>query len=216
MNNTILLGITGSKAYGLNHADSDTDTLGIFVSQTVEVANLDWHRTKETLSNASPEGDDFTLHEVGKYCRLALQSNPTLIELLFLDHYQIIDEHGRQLIEMRKKFLSRTFTRSAYHGYAYSQLVRLKQAESFKPKMARHALRIARQGIDLLATGEVSVRLANPQEYFDLTEMPYDDMIRVLEKDIGRLLIVESVLPSAPDRATIKDFMSDVRRKNLG
>lgn len=215
MTNILLEAVVGSTAYGLNHENSDTDKLGIFVAPTTEVSGFDWHSSKETISDTSPVGDDFTLHEIGKFCRLALKSNPTVLELLFLSEYETVTDTGKELLSLRDNFLGRTAIRSAYYGYASSQLLRIQQSEKFKPKMARHTLRISRQAVELLATHEVTVKVPDAQEYWDLTERPYDDMIRFLEKEVGKILLVDSSVPLLANKPRVSEFIKDVRRTYL-
>ena len=209
-----LTAVTGSKAYGLDHATSDTDRMSIFVSPSAEVSGLFWNQKDDSWTNTSPDGDDETFHEIGKYLRLALRGNPTLIELLFMDSYEYLDEVGKGLVEIRDHITSEKTLRSSYRGYAYSQYMRILAdgPEDFKPKMARHTLRIARQGLELLETGTMNVRVPDPQEYWDLTERPYDEMIRIIEEPIDRLDDCPSVLRPQADLETVAEFLGTVRR----
>ena len=56
MQNIILESITGSRAYGLNHANSDTDKMGVFIAPTIEVAGLDGNSNKDSWSDAGQTG----------------------------------------------------------------------------------------------------------------------------------------------------------------
>ena len=217
MNKTILQAVTGSRAYGLNHKDSDTDRMGIFVAPTVNVAGLYWGSSDESWSDAGPEGDDNTKHEVGKFLRLVLKSNPTLIELLFMNEYETLDEWGRLLVDNRHKMLYEKGVRSAYLGYARAQADRvLREFPDHKPKMARHCLRISRQAIDLLTTGEFNIHVGDPQEYFELTEKPFMEMGMILENAIFQIENCESVLPQEPDTAVVDRILKTIRRNHLG
>lgn len=217
MNKTVLQAVTGSRAYGLNHKDSDTDRMGIFVAPTVNVAGLRWGSSDESWSDASPDGDDNSKHEIGKFLRLVLKSNPTLIELLFMNEYEILDEVGQGIVGLRHKMLYETGIRSAYLGYARAQADRvIREYPDHKPKMARHCLRISRQAIDLLKTGEFNVHVGDPQEYFDLTELPFNDMRQKLDEAIYEIETCPSVLPEVYDFKSIDDFLKEVRRAHIG
>jgi uncharacterized protein len=217
MNKIVLEAVTGSRAYGLNHEDSDTDKMGVFVAPTEEIAGLFWGRHDESWSDAGPTGDDNTYHEIGKFLRLTLQSNPTLIELYFMNDYAILDEVGQGIVNLRDDILHTHGIRSAYYGYAVSQWSRvLADYPNFKPKMARHCLRISRQGVSLLETGEFNVRVDDPQEYFDLTELPFDDMTDKLRKELDKIKTVDSVLPVETNQDKVSDFLLEVRRQNVG
>ena len=119
----ILSGIVGSKAYGLDNEDSDTDRLGIFVAPTVEFHGL----YPPTPTHVWTEPDDLTLHEVGKFVRLALKCNPTIMELMWLPDglYDTVHPEGLALVAIRKKFLSARYVKDAYLGYATQQFKKL-------------------------------------------------------------------------------------------
>lgn len=215
MKNIILEAITGSRAYGLNHANSDTDKMGIFIAPTVDVAGLDWNSNKESWSDAGPTGDDNTYHEIGKYVKLLLKSNPTLIELLFMEKYEILTWEGEGLIDIRDSFLYTDGIRNAYYGYAVSQHKRvLREWPEHKPKMARHCLRITNQAIELLTTGTTNPKVSNPADYFALDTMTYAQLDEIMATSIDKILTTESVLPEKADRDTVRDFLRDIREAN--
>lgn len=217
MTKTVLQAVTGSRAYGLHHANSDTDKMSVFVSPTVEVAGLFWGSKNESWSDAGPEGDDNSSHEIGKYLRLLLKSNPTLIELLFMNEYEILDEVGQGMVDLRSKILYTEGVRNAYFGYAKAQRERvLREYPDHKPKMARHCLRIARQATELLTTGECNVMVSNPQEYFEFTELPFDDMDAILSEAVNSIETCESVLPERADIIALDEFLKEVRRNYVG
>lgn len=217
MNRTVLECVTGSRAYGLNHAESDTDTMGIFLAPTVNVAGLYWGQKDESWSDAGPEGDDTTLHEVGKFLRLVLKSNPTMLELLFMNEYTVLDEVGQGMVDLRSKMLYTDKVRSAYLGYATAQKERvLREYPDHKNKMVRHCLRIAEQGRDLISKGEFDVRVDDPERFFRLDTMPLMNVGLILEKALYQLETAESVLPDEPDIKAVDEFLKDVRRSYIG
>lgn len=206
-----LLATTGSIAYGLNHANSDLDQMGVFIAKTTDVAGLDWNAHAESWTNTSPHGDDLTMHEIGKFLRLCLGGNPTLVELLFMSNYDILTEDGKRMVNQRANIVSEKTLRKSYLGYAKSQFTRIQQDDPFKEKMARHTLRIARQGIALQKTAGFNVKVEDPQEYFDLTKLPKEEMLEVIRKELHTLETCESVLDEYPDRQSVADFLKSVR-----
>jgi predicted nucleotidyltransferase len=189
--------------------------MGIFVAPTVDVAGLDWNSSKESWSDAGPEGDDTTYHEIGKFLKLALKSNPTLIELFFMNEYEILTPEGMGLVDIRDAVLYTEGIRSAYYGYAVAQHSRvLREYPDHKIKMARHCLRITDQAIDLLTTGTCSPKVADPQRYFDLDDMDFTDLSLKLGQSVALINTAESVLPDKPDRDTVRDFLREIRRNN--
>jgi uncharacterized protein len=216
MTKTILQAVTGSHAYGLNHAASDIDKMSIFVAPTVEVAGLHWASKHESFSDAGPTGDDNTGHEIGKYLRLVLKSNPTLIELMFLNEYEILDETGQGLVALRDKVLYTEGVRNAYYGYAKAQVERVKREyPNHKPKMARHAVRISTQGYELLSTGTTSVKVDDPEWYFSLDNMPYEALSILMDVRVQMIDKAKSVLPDKPDTRAVAEFLKNVRRSYI-
>lgn len=215
MTKIILQTVTGSHAYGLNHADSDTDRMSIFVAPTVDVAGLDWNSNKESWSDAGPTGDDNTGHEIGKYLRLVLKSNPTLIELLFMNDYEILTDEAQGLLDIRDAFLYTDGIRNAYYGYAAAQYSRvLREYPDHKQKMSRHCLRITNQAIELLTTGKCNPLVSNREELFSLDGMNYSELSLVMGTAVAMINTSESVLPDKPDRDTVRDFLKEVRKNN--
>lgn len=120
---TVLLsGIIGSTAYGLDHAGSDVDRIGMFARPTTDLIGL----AVPTESYVYKEPSDITWHEARKYVSLALKANPTITELLWLPQYDTRTPLGDDLIAIRRSLLSARTVRNAYLGYSMSQLRRLK------------------------------------------------------------------------------------------
>ena len=108
---------------------------------------------------------DFTLHELGKFCGLALKGNPAVLEVLWNDDVIAIDAWGRELRERRTSFLHRDGL-GVYVAYAESQLKKMARGGglhakggSYNGKFGAHLIRLLHAGITLAATGEVQVRV---------------------------------------------------------
>lgn len=215
---TILKGLVGSKAYGLDHADSDDDFLGIYVAPTTEILRFTGYTDKQS-TRVEHEPDDFTLHEIGKYLKLAANGNPTVLELLFLDDYLIQTQTGKLLVENRDMLLSNIVFKT-YGGYATQQMERLERRGdgSFssdlrkrKEKHARHLARLITQCKELVTTGKITVRLENPEYIRSIGELPDDQIREWFDQNIAELDALESVLPEKPDYERINDFLLEVR-----
>ena len=222
----ILSGIVGSTAYGMAHDDSDIDRLGCYVEPTEAFFGLN----PPTRSDASrvTTNPDVTMHEVGKYLHLLLGCNPTVTELLWLPLglYEVIEIEGSELIEMRLSFLSAPRVHDAYLGYAKQQFTRLQDrggtfsADTRKrtAKHARHLRRLCWQGFTLYSTGELAIRVENPEEYFEfggaVAERPTLalDLIQEYSEKFDKAL---SILPERPDTQRVEDWLVRVRRAHL-
>lgn len=163
--NVLLKGVVGSQAFGLAHEDSDYDFQGVFVAPTQDFLGL----TSKVQESYSYKNPDTTYHEVGKFCRLALGCNPTVLDLLWLNEYNVRTQLGTELVNLRNNFLSAKRVRDAYFGYAMSQFGKLGKdpRPEKRAKNARHFARLLNQGWQLYTTGTYSVRLQDPEFYFD-------------------------------------------------
>lgn len=168
----ILEAIVGSTAYGLATPESDIDKLGVFVLPTAEFSRLALPKDSD-FSRVQHE-PDVTHQELGKFCRLALQCNPTILELLWVPErlLTVMSEDGRQLRQRREWFLDPKKVHDAYMGYAVSQFKRLSERGDFGADMrkrtekhARHLLRLMHQGYTLYTTGNLPIVLEDPWRY---------------------------------------------------
>jgi predicted nucleotidyltransferase len=217
------MGIVGSHAYGLNTPTSDIDKAGVFVLPTREILGL--KKMNETVHQVKvADGDlDLTLHEVGKYVSLALQANPTALEYLWLDSYEVRDLHGDMLLEIREAFLSKR-VRDSYIGYASQQVHRLVGRKgTFDPdlkkrtaKHARHCTRLLIQVEHLMEFGALKVKLTEEQAKFcramgALAESDHERFASEALERIAFLKEMPSVLPDAPDDAIVNDVLLEIR-----
>jgi len=218
---TVLLqGVVGSTAYGLNHAGSDIDRLGVYAAPAVAFHGLDLPIDREATHVG--HDPDITLHEARKYCLLALSGNPTATELMWLpdELYEVRTPLGDELIGIRTSFLCAPKVRGAYLGYASQQLTRLvsKDVRDISPakvaKHARHLARLVHQGRDLYATGHLTVRLADPRWYRDFGESVATDPERaraVLTEAEEFFDTASTPLPDAPDASAAQAWLLRVR-----
>lgn len=217
-NNIVLKGITGSKAYGLDTENSDTDIKGIFVAPTRDVLKFGSH--KETYDHVDP---DWVYHEVGKFMELAMKGNPTILELLFLDGYLELTSVGKMLVDNRHKFLSSSI-RKSYYGYAYSQMHRLVTRDgSFGngrnnryEKHARHCYRLLYQGRQLLETGSLTVRVTPEvrEELFAVGKLSPNELVNKFTREQAEFDSINTVLPDKPDIDGINEMLLKIRKGN--
>lgn len=236
--NLLLSGIVGSTAYGLAHAGSDVDRLGLFAVPTEKLHGL--HQPKESYVSTAP---DRTLHEAAKWCRLALGGNPTVMELVWLpdELYEVRTPLGDELIGIRSTLLSAHRVRSAYLGYATQQFRRLQnkgpgekgpegkgaaetgaaeagpgQKGARVAKHARHLKRLCHQGLELYTTGRLTLRVEDPQEYREFGERVAADpgaalpLLRYYEAAFDASA---TVLPDQPDESAAEAWLRRVRER---
>jgi uncharacterized protein len=215
--NIILEGITGSKAYGLDTPTSDTDIKGIYVVPTENVLTMGYNFEKATKDHTDP---DWSYHEVQKFMQLAMECNPTVLEMLFLEDYTVTSEWGKLLIANRDAFLWDKVAHS-YGGYALSQARDLNRRGYYgngrsnrKEKHTRHCFRLLYQGRQLLETGDLTVRVT-PEvraELFALGESVPVDIVARFEEEYLEFKEIKTVLPNKPDKERINKMLLEIRR----
>jgi uncharacterized protein len=224
--NTLLLsGIVGSTAYGLAGPDSDVDRLGVFAAPTETFLGL--HRPTESIVSHHP---DRTLHEVGKWLRLAIGGNPTVTELVWLPEelYETVTDLGRELIELRSSLLCAQRVRDSYFGYATQQFARLErrgdttfssETRNRTSKHARHLARLLDQGLELYRTGTLNVRLADPAAYHEFGRRVADGDLELAQRRIAAASQAfeeaRTVLPERPDEDRADAWLAGARLRLL-
>ena len=137
--NIILLGVGGSHAYGTNGDNSDIDLRGIATNspRNILIGN-DFEQVVETNT-------DTTIYSLDKIIKLLCSCNPNVIELLGLrpEHYIVLTDSGKMLLDNRKLFLSKKAVNS-FGGYANAQLRRLENKSArlvSQTQMEHHILK---------------------------------------------------------------------------
>lgn len=217
--NVGLLVVGGSRAYGLDTPTSDWDYRGFFVAPVSDLVGL--RRTKQTWEQSEP--DDIVLHEVGPLATLALSGNPTFLEVLSTPDPLITSPLADDLRANMDAFLSEA-VRQRFYGYAVSQLKAARNAASGRSqqpslkaqKSARHLLRVLQQGIHLLETGEVRVRVPNRDELFEFGKLPISQIEDEVWPLLARLETMPTVLRPTNDAERINEILVGHRLGSLG
>lgn len=113
--------VHGSTAYGLARAGSDVDVKGVVIGPPSWY--LGWAGGPEQI-DLSP---DHVLYDIRKFFRLAVNANPTVLELLWTrdEHHRVVTEAGRRLLGAREAFLSQRVA-ERFGNYALAQLRRIR------------------------------------------------------------------------------------------
>lgn len=123
---TILLVKHGSHAYNLATETSDLDVKGISVPPLKYHLGFSSVFEQHIRETSKGHPTDLVIYSLRKFAKLASESNPNIIEVLFGDDSDIIkiDEFGEELRAFRQNFLSKK-ARFTFSGYAFSQLKRI-------------------------------------------------------------------------------------------
>jgi len=214
-----LLVQTGSKAYGINVEGSDDDYVGVFIPALKNFLSLRGYGPETHAAN----DPDFTLHEIGKFCRLALKGNPAILETLWNPNVVAQSPRGETLVGLRRSFLHRG-SLEVYIDYAESQLKKMVKGKglhakggTYNGKYGAHLIRLLHSGLDLAESGEVTVKVA-PGLAAVLLEIragkrSMDDVLRLARPLLGKLkgLARDNSLPARADEDRINAFLVEAR-----
>ncbi|MFK4226859.1 DNA polymerase beta superfamily protein [Streptomyces sp. NPDC019890] len=212
---TIYSCVMGSRAFGLATDGSDTDRRGVFLAPTP----LFWRFEKPPTHLDGPADEQFSW-ELERFCELALRANPNVLECLHSPLVERIDDTGRELLSLRRAFLSRR-AHQTFVRYAEGQRrklesdVRLHGAPRWKHAM--HLLRLLGSCRDLLRTGELVIDVGADRERLLAVkrgEVPWqrvEEWITLLAAE-SDAAAPDSPLPPEPDRARVEDFLVRTRR----
>jgi uncharacterized protein len=225
----LAVGVVGSVAYGMATAGSDVDRLGLYVTPTTAWFGLSIPADERgtIVHHGGPEGD-VALHEARKYARLALQGNPTAVELMWLPErcMEVVTPEFEALRQIRARLLSRARVADAYLGYATQQLQRLINRGRFggsdeqrREKHARHIARLIEQGLHALRYGEIKIEVENPDRiraFGQACVESTEPAVELLAEAKRQFVVVDSPLPDQPDHEALDGWLQAVRWAHLG
>ncbi len=111
--------IRGSHVYGTYTKDSDIDEGGIYIAPNDQLLDLGFDYQNEI----SDDKHDTCWWEIGKFMKLLLTSNPTVLEALFIPDDKVLYEHP--IITKLKKHRDKFITKSCFKplsSYSVSQI----------------------------------------------------------------------------------------------
>ena len=213
--------VVGSRAYGLDNDESDTDLRGIYLAP----AELQW-----SIFGAPEQFEDNAAQscywELQKFLTMALKANPNILECLFSPMVEKVTPLGKELLDLRQAFLSQMIFQT-FNGYAMSQFKKIEQdirnSGQIKWKHAMHLLRLLLTGTETLRNGSVPVRVEAHRDRL-LTvkrgDMPWSDVDawrKELHCDFERALAATK-LPERPNYEAANRFLIKARQEmaNIG
>ena len=219
----ILKVLVGSHAHGLATEESDIDYRGVFVVPTVDLLKIGHGAPKH---NSWTEGDkeDDTSYEVAHFLHLATKSNPSILEV-FTAPMITMEPEGKRLRDLFPYVWSSKRVVDAFTGYSKNQ--RKKMLDDKYPfrdrkwKFAVAYLRTLIQGIGLLRTGELCVKIPDK-------EIDFLRDIKSGKCSIGQIMdyaemyqtTLYTVYDDSPKQEVnwgpINDFLLDIRQSHWG
>ncbi|GAB3934253.1 DNA polymerase beta superfamily protein [Micromonospora vulcania] len=215
---TVLAVVVGSRAYGLDTPDSDYDRRGVFVAPTRSF----WQLDKPPTHLDGPAVEQFSW-EFERFCVLALQGNPTVLEVLWSPLIETVTADGEGLLAARQAFLSQRLAQT-YGSYARDQLDRVAarrdRTGETNHKQAMHMIRLLIAGAHVLRTGEILVDVRYLRD--ELLAVRRGELAWAALTAWATELLAElaaaaatSSLPEQPDRESVDRLLTAVRERNL-
>lgn len=117
--------ISGSRAYGLDIATSDTDIRGVFILPKEHYYSLNY------ISQINNETNDIAYYELNKFLELLAKNNPNIMELLNMPDQCILYKHPIFDTIKKEHFLSK-LCKNTFANYAFTQI---KKARGLNKKI---------------------------------------------------------------------------------
>ncbi len=140
--------IAGSHLYGTDTQESDIDYRGVCLMPPWILLGLGEFEQIQT------ETSDDVIYGLNKFLRLALDANPSILDILFAppDRWRVYTDEWQKIYDNRQMFLS-TRVRHTFSGYAHSQLKRLQthrewliHPPSHRPEPEKYECRLVTDG----------------------------------------------------------------------
>jgi len=251
--NTMFLCTMGSVAYGVAEDTSDFDVYGFCVPPKNDIfpyadklygfdsvsvfEQYQQHHIfdKDALGGKGREYD-FSIFSIVKYFKLCMESNPNVLDSLFVPQSCII--HSTKVSEMlrdeRRIFLSKSIW-PKFKGYAYSQLhksggknpeegskrQKLREKYGMDTKYLYHVVRLLSEAEQILETGNLELQEKGRREHMKAIRRgeTNEQEIRkwASEKELQlEKLYHSSELPNKPNSERIKQLLLQCLEEHYG
>lgn len=207
--------VVGSRAFGLDVENSDTDRRGIYLPP----ARLDWslYGLPEQIGD---EAKQECYWELQKFLVLALKANPNVLECLYTPIVEEANPIAEELLAERGRLISQLVYQT-YNGYVLSQFKKLEQdlrtRGELKWKHVMHLVRLLASGIAILRDGVVPVRVTEHREKLLAIrngEWPWEE-VNAWRLELHRQFseaFEKTSLPERPDYEWADEYLIRARR----
>jgi hypothetical protein len=205
--------VVGSRAYGLDQEESDTDRRGFYLPPAA------MHWSLAGVPEQIETGEEECYWEIEKFIRLGLKANPNILECLYSPLVETCSPLAQELIDMRSLFLSKHIHRT-YNSYVLSQFKKLEQdlrnKDSLRWKHVMHLIRLLLSGVIVLKEGFVPLRVDKHRDQLLAIrrgEIPWEQ-VEVWRLSLHRELdeaLENTALPEHPGYSQANDFLLRAR-----
>ncbi len=203
----ILECISGSKAYGLDTATSDTDLKGVFILPKKEYYGLHY------IPQVNNETNDIVFYELGRFMELLSVNNPNILELLNTPSHAIVYKHPF-LEEIKADFILSKCCKTTFGNFALSQI---KKAKGYDAKNMMHVFRLLEMAAEIGYEHKINVLRPNRAFLLDIKAGKYDydtllEMAETRQHDMENAF-AQSSLPKEPNLKHINELTFLLREK---
>lgn len=181
--NTIFLTVSGSRSFGTNLPESDTDFKGITISTKEYFFSS--YKTFEQAELKDPHPDT-VIYDIRKFFKLATSNNPNCLEMLYTDpsDHIIVDSIGQELLDHKQEFLSKR-VKNSFLGYSLSELSKLERHKKWidnpiKEPPTRKSLGLPEQ--TLIPKDQLAAVTAEIQKHMDRIRFDFMDNLDEINK----------------------------------
>jgi predicted nucleotidyltransferase len=235
----IFLGYRGSIAHGTFLPNSnpnsidDRDIFGIVIPTSEYFFGLKTFEQFERIEQYW----DVLIYDFRKFVRLLLKSNPNIMQALWTPRQHILKSSWQfeRLVDNRHLFANKGIY-PVFCGYAYGQLKKMEHLSydgymgqkrkalvdkfGYDCKNAQHLIRLLRQGIEFLRTGELIVERPDHAELVQIKtgQWSIEKVKRVADKLFKEMeeAKTQSKLPERPDEVAIDELVRGILIDHFG
>lgn len=107
--------VSGSKAYGLDTTESDTDIKGVFIAPKDTLFGF------SEIEQVANDSNDIVFYEIKKFMSLVAKNNPNVLEMLYTPENCVVSEHPLFSKVRESNYLSK-MCRNTFVRYAMGQI----------------------------------------------------------------------------------------------
>jgi predicted nucleotidyltransferase len=219
----LLARVGGSQSYNTNTPSSDTDFLGVYAAWTEDILSLT--PPQDTIASAEGTKPDYTVHEVKKFCSLLMSGNPTVLEFIFSDKFQMATAEWIELASNKKIFLTCKAVKN-YIGYAKGQVQRMLKGQSVhglhgKPneKFSYHIIRLLNDAKEIALGHEPKIYKEGEERDFLMKirggEFLPSQIAEMAQQKINEIDVLKPwLLPAEVDKSFLNIWLLRIREAN--
>lgn len=244
-NNVIMEVLCGSRSYGTHTLESDYDVCSVCIPQKdMLFPHLNGHiegfgRPQDVFRLYEKKADykgqreyELKVYNIAWYFQLIMENNPNMLDTLFVaqDCIMSINAIGQMIREKRRSFLHK----GSYYkfiGFAHSQLHKMQSNKregnrkelyekfGFDVKYAMNLVRLAYEGEQILAEGDIDLRRYSDHlravRRGEIPEKDIREWFASKEKHLEHLY-QNSSLPYGPDKEAIRELLMNCLEHHFG